>query len=78
MALVIVERFVRMTFSRSVIYGGAPSGLLVCCSWAAGKNPTLCTREHTNPRFLLNVGAWSILICHRCRVDPGVELSIPV
>ena len=78
MALVIVERFVRMTFSKFEIDGGAPSGLLVCCSWVAGKNPTLCTREHINPRFLSNVGAWSILICHRCRVDPGVELSIPV
>ena len=78
MAVVIVERFVRMTFSRSVLDGGAPSRLLVICSWVAEMNPTLCTREHTNPRFLSNVGAWSILIFHRCWVDPGVELSIPV
>ena len=78
MALVIVELSVKMTFSRSVLDGGAPSRLLVICSWVAGVNPTLCTREHTNPRFLSIVGAWSILIFHRCWVDPGVELSIPV
>ena len=78
MALVIVGLSVKMTFSRFMLDSGAPSGLLVICSWVAGVNPTLCTREHTNPRFLSNVGAWSILICHRCRVDPGVELSIPV
>ena len=78
MALVIVELSVKMTFSRSVLDSGAPSGLLVTCSRVAGVNPMLCTREHTNPRFLSIVGAWSILIFHRCWVDPGVELSIPV
>ena len=78
MALVIVELSVKMTFSRSVLDGGALSRLLVICSWVAGVNPTLCTREHTNPRFLSIVGAWSILIFHRCWADPGVELSIPV
>ena len=78
MALVIVELSVKMTSSRFVLDSGAPSGLLVICSWVAGINPTLCTREHTNPRFLSIIGAWSISIFHRCRVDPGVELSIPV
>ena len=78
MALVIVELSAKMTFSRFVLDGGALSGSLVICSWVVGKNPTLCTREHTNPRFSLDVGAWSILIVHSCWVDPGVELSIPV
>ena len=78
MALVIVELSVKMTSSRCVLDSGAPSGLLVIRSWVAGVNPTLCTREHTNPRFLSIVGAWSISIFHRCWVDPGVELSIPV
>ena len=78
MALVIVELSVKMTFSRSVLDGGAPSRLLVICSWVAGVNPMLCTREHTNPEFLLVVDTWLILIFHRCWVDPGVELSIPV
>ena len=78
MALVIVGLSVKMTFSRFMLDSGAPSGLLVICSWVAGINPTLCTREHTNPRFLSIIGAWSISIFHRCRVDPGVELSIPV
>ena len=78
MALVIVELSVKMTFSRFVLDGGALSRSLVFCSWVAGKNPMLCTREHTNPRFLSIVGAWSILIFHRCWLDPGVELSIPV
>ena len=75
MALVIDELSVKMTFSRSVFDGGALSRLLVVCPWV---NPMLCAREHTNPSFLLNVGAWSIWIFHRCWVDPGVELSIPV
>ena len=78
MALVIVGLSVKMTFSRFMLDSGAPSGLLVICSWVAGINPTLCTREHTNPRFLSIVGAWSISIFHRCWVDPGFELSIPV
>ena len=78
MALVIVELSVKMTFSRSVFDGGAPSRLVVVRSWVAGVNPMLCTREHTNPGFLSIVGAWSISILHRCWVDPGVELSIPV
>ena len=78
MALVIVGLSVKMTFSRFMLDSGAPSGLLVICSWVAGINPTLCTREHTNPRFLSIIGAWSISIFHRCWVDPGFELSIPV
>ena len=82
LALVIVELSVKMTFSRSVFDGGAPSRLVVVCSWVAEVNPMLCTREHTNPKgppvFLSIVGAWSISILHRCWVDPGVELSIPV
>ena len=78
MALVIVELSVKMIFSRFVLDGGALSRSLVICSWVVGTNPMLCTREHTNPRFLSIVGAWSILIFHRCWVDPGVELSIPV
>ena len=78
MALVIVELSVKMTFSRFVLDGGALSRSLVFCSWVAGKNPTLCAREHTNPEFLLVVDTWLISIFHRCWVDPGVELSIPV
>ena len=78
MALVIDELSVKMTFSRSVLDGGALSRLLVVCSWVAEVNPMLCAREHTNPSFLSNVGAWSIWIFHRCWADPGVELSIPV
>ena len=78
MALVIVELSVNMTFSRSVLDSGALSRLLVICPWVAEVNPMLCAREHTNPRFLSNVGAWSISIFHRCWADPGVELSIPV
>ena len=78
MALVIVELSVKMTFSRSDFDGGAPSRLLVGWLWVAGVNPILCTKEHTNPRLLLIVGAWPISIFHRCWADPGVELSIPV
>ena len=78
MALVSVELSVKMTFSRFVLDGGALSRSLVISSWVVGKNPTLCAREHTNPGFLLVVGAWLISIFHRCWVDPGVELSIPV
>ena len=78
MALVIVELSVKMTFSRFVLDGGALSRSLVFCSWVDGKNPTLCAREHTNPGFLLVVGAWLISIFHRSWVDSGVELSIPV
>ena len=78
MALVIVGLSVKMTSSRFMLDSGAPSGLLVICSWVVGVNPMLCTREHTNPRFLSIVGAWSRSILHRCWVDPGFELSIPV
>ena len=79
MALVIDELFVNMTLSRSMSDDDAvPPRLLVVWSWVACVNPILCIREHVNPEILSNVGAWSILICHRCRVDPGVELSIPV
>ena len=79
MALVIDELFVNMTLSRSMSDDDAvPPRLLVVWSWVACVNPILCIREHVNPEILLNVGAWPTWILHRCWVDPGVGLFVPV
>ena len=79
MASVIDELFVNMTLSRSMSDDDAVTPrLLVVWSWVACVNPILCIREHVNPEILSNVGAWSTWILYRCRVDPGVELFVPV